>query len=396
MKYVDEYRDQEQVRELAEAIRQTVTQPWHIMEICGGQTHALARYRLEEMLPSQVRLLHGPGCPVCVTPVSIIDYALELAASPDCILATFGDMMRVPGSREDLLHVKAKGGDVRILYSPLDAVALAENHPGKRIVFFAIGFETTAPVHLLALKEAIRKKVCNFFLLTSLFTVPPAIEAILSDTQSKVNGFLAAGHVCAITGNAAYHRLAKHYQTPIVVTGFEPVDLLYGIYRCLLQLETGKAEVENAYKRAVPEKGNPSALSLMEEMLEPCDQAWRGIGILPLSGLRLRPAFQAYDATRFLSRRAFPGLIKDATVFYQKRKHSVPIRTIDEETDAVRPRPNDIAPLKVTRCIAGDILRGLKQPADCPLFGTRCQPEHPEGAPMVSSEGVCAAYYRYK
>lgn len=365
MKYIDEYRNQAQVQTLAEAIHKSVTRPWHIMEICGGQTHALARYRLEEMLPSQIRLLHGPGCPVCVTPTSTIDYALQLAALPDCIVATFGDMMRVPGSREDLLHVKAKGGDVRMLYSPLDAVTLAEKHPDKRIVFFAIGFETTAPVHLLALKEAIRRKLGNFFLLTALFTVPPAIEAILSDPESKVDGFLTAGHVCAITGNEAYHRLSKQYKTPMVVTGFEPVDLLYGIYRCLLQLEAGRYEVENAYKRAVPENGNPSALKLIREMLEPCDQTWRGMGTLALSGLRLRRAFQAYDAARFLSPCDTPDFAKDA------------------------PHP-------ISDCIAGDILRGLKQPADCPFFGTRCRPEHPEGAPMVSSEGVCAAYYRYK
>lgn len=396
MKYLDEYRSQEQVRKLAEAIRRTVTRPWHIMEICGGQTHALARYRLEEMLPPEIRLLHGPGCPVCVTPVSTIDYALRLAALPDCIVATFGDMMRVPGSREDLLHVKASGGDVRMLYSPLDAVTLAENHPDKRVIFFAIGFETTAPAHLLALKEAIRKKIGNFFLLTALFTVPPAIEAILSDPESKTDGFLTAGHVCSITGNAAYHRLAKHYKTPMVVTGFEPVDLLYGIYRCLLQLEAGKSEVENAYKRAVPENGNPAALKLMEEMLEPCDQTWRGIGTLPLSGLRLRPAFQNYDATRFLTDGESPELAKDATVFFQEGNPSDPIRPDYEKTYAVQSKSNGDSPPPIPLCVAGDLFRGLKQPADCPLFGTRCQPDHPQGAPMVSSEGVCAAYYRYK
>lgn len=374
MKYLDEYRQQEQVEALAQAIRRTVTRPWHIMEICGGQTHALARYRLEEILPPEVHLLHGPGCPVCVTPASTIDDALQLAASPGYILATFGDMMRVPGSREDLLHVKARGADVRMLYSPLDAITLAESHPDKNIIFFAIGFETTAPVHLMALKAAMRKEIRNFSLLTALFTVPPAIEAILSDPRSPVDGFLTAGHVCAITGNAPYHRLAQRYKTPMVVTGFEPADLLYGIYRCVVQLENGRYEVENAYKRAVPEEGNPAARQLMEELLEPCDQAWRGIGVLPLSGLRLRRTYRAYDASR---------LVK-------------PLPPFSAQTETPQPGATGNGQADVSLCIAGDLLRGFKQPADCPLFGTCCRPEHPKGAPMVSSEGVCAAYYRYQ
>lgn len=252
MRFVDEYRSNEKVQTLLEAIRKKVTRPWYIMEICGGQTHAIARYRLEEMLPPDLQLLHGPGCPVCVTPVETIDYALKLATQPNVILASFGDMMRVPGSKEDLLSVKARGADIRMLYTPLDALSLAEENPDKEIVFFAIGFETTAPVHLMALKEAIRRGLPNFSILTSLFTVPPAIEAILSDPESKVDGFLTAGHVCAITGNRAYHRLTARYKIPMVVTGFEPVDLLYGIYRCVSQLEAGSYEVENAYKRAVP------------------------------------------------------------------------------------------------------------------------------------------------
>lgn len=359
MKYVDEYRNIENVRALAGAISTVVTRPWHIMEICGGQTHAIARYRLEEMLPEKVKLLHGPGCPVCVTPAGVIDQALELAKKPDVILTSFGDMMRVPGSREDLLRVKAYGADVRMLYSPLDAVELADSHPDKQVVFFAIGFETTAPVHLMALKEARRRGLENFSLLTSLFTVPAAIEAILSDPECEVDGFLTAGHVCAITGNADYHRLARKYRTPMVVTGFEPADLLYGIYRCLLQLENGTCLVENAYKRAVPEEGNPAARALMDEFLEPCDQDWRGIGRIPRSGLRLKSIVREYSArSRF-------NLCPDE------------IGTASE-------------------CIAGDIMRGTKQTADCPYFGTRCTPDHPLGAPMVSSEGVCAAYYKYK
>lgn len=359
MRFVDEYRNNEKVRSLLEAIRSKVTRPWYIMEICGGQTHAIARYRLEEMLPPEIHLLHGPGCPVCVTPIETIDYALQLALFPNVIIASFGDMMRVPGSKDDLLRVKAKGGDIRMLYSPLDAVTLAAENPDKEIVFFAIGFETTAPIHLMALKEAIRRKLPNFSILTALFTVPPAIEAILSDPESKVNGFLAAGHVCAITGNEAYHPLADRYRIPIIVAGFEPVDLLYGIFRCVSQLENGTYEVENAYKRAVPEEGNTAARKLMDEMLEPCDQAWRGIGIIPQSGLQLRSEYQSYS-----SRKKFN----------------------------LHPKENQIP----SECIAGLIMRGLKQPSDCPHFGTTCHPAHPLGAPMVSSEGVCAAYYRYK
>lgn len=359
MRFVDEYRSNEKVQTLLEAIRKKVTRPWYIMEICGGQTHAIARYRLEEMLPPDLQLLHGPGCPVCVTPVETIDYALKLATQPNVILASFGDMMRVPGSKEDLLSVKARGADIRMLYTPLDALSLAEENPDKEIVFFAIGFETTAPVHLMALKEAIRRGLPNFSILTSLFTVPPAIEAILSDPESKVDGFLTAGHVCAITGNRAYHRLTARYKIPMVVTGFEPVDLLYGIYRCVSQLEAGSYEVENAYKRAVPEQWNAAARQLIDEMLEPCDQDWRGIGIIPSSGLQLRSEYKRYS-----SRMRFQ----------------------------LRPEENQIA----SECIAGLIMRGLRQPSDCPHFGKACHPTHPLGAPMVSSEGVCAAYYRYK
>ena len=359
MKYLDEYRDKTRVMELVEAIHQCTTQSWHIMEICGGQTHAIARYRLEELLPSTIQLLHGPGCPVCVTPVDIIDRALHIASQPNVILTSFGDMMRVPGSDADLFRVKASGADVRMLYSPLDAVKIAAENPEKEVVFFAIGFETTAPVHLMALKEAIRLKLTNFSLLTALFTVPPAIDALLSDPLSEIDGFLTAGHVCAITGNAAYQALVDNYHVPMVVSGFEPTDLLYGIYRCVLQLERGEAKVENAYKRAVPDQGNPAAQALMNEMLVSCDQEWRGIGCIPNSGLQLKPAYAAYDA---LHR------------FEVKATHAA------EKQD----------------CIAGEIMRGLCQPADCPHFGKSCTPDRPLGAPMVSSEGVCAAYYRYR
>lgn len=384
MKYVDEYRDTEQVQALAGLIRRSVSRTWHLMEVCGGQTHAIARYRLEELLPPEIKLLHGPGCPVCVTPEALIDQALRLALRPEVVFATFGDMMRVPGSRADLLHAKAAGADIRMLYSPLDAVRLAEENPDKEVIFFAVGFETTAPVHLMALKEAIRKKLGNFSLLTSLFTVPPAIEAILSDPDNRVNAFLAAGHVNAITGQAAYYRLADTYRTPIVVTGFEPVDLLYGIYRCIRQLESGEYRVENAYKRAVSEAGNRTAQALMAEMLEPCDQEWRGIGVLPRSGLRLREAYNRYDCLKkWPFEEASPSLAH-------------PAETGSVNTTAVSLRTaGEVSPSKPS-CIAGAIMRGHKQPADCRHFGNTCRPEHPLGAPMVSSEGACAAYYKYR
>jgi hydrogenase expression/formation protein HypD len=362
MKYIDEYRNKEQAAALSRAIAQKVTRPWHIMEVCGGQTHAIARYRLEDMLPREISLLHGPGCPVCVTPESAVDRAVRLALQPGAILATFGDMMRVPGSRDSLLRAKACGADVRVLYSPLDAVALAAGNPEREVVFFAIGFETTLPVHLTALKEAIRRRLANFSLLTSFFTVPPAMEAILSDPRCKVDGFLAAGHVCSVTGNAAYYPLAEAYHTPIVVAGFEPVDLLYAIYRCVCRLEAGEGGVENAYKRAVPEDGNPKARSLIREMLEACGGEWRGIGHIPASCLQLKKPFETFDAAK---RFAFPR----------------------EET------PPPAAP---QQCIAGEIMRGLKQPAQCAHFGKACSPGHPAGAPMVSNEGVCAAYYYSK
>ncbi len=365
MKYLDEYRNNERVQTLVQAIHKAVTRPWYIMEICGGQTHSFTKYRIEEMLPPEIKLLHGPGCPVCVTPTKIIDHALEIAKHPNVIFTSFGDMMRVPGSEEDLLSVKAKGADVRMLYSTLDAVNLAERYPDKEIVFFAVGFETTAPVHLMAVKEAQRRGLKNFSILTSLFTVPPAINAILSQEDHKVDGFLTAGHVSAITGNEEYHRLAERYKRPMVVSGFEPVDLLYGIYRCILQLEAGEAKVENAYKRAVPEHGNQAAKALMDEMLEPVNQEWRGIGILPASGLKLNNKYAEYDAAE-----KFPKCNKEYNNHIKNNLSSL--------------------------CIAGEIMKGNKQAADCPYFGTKCDPEHPIGAPMVSDEGVCAAYYRYK
>ncbi len=364
MKHLDEYRDREQVKMLVNAIRKTVTRSWSVMEICGGQTHSIARYRIEDMLPPEIKLLHGPGCPVCVTPIETIDLALDIARRPEVIFTSFGDMMRVPGTAEDLLSVKAKGADVRMLYSSLDAVELAEKNPDKEVVFFAVGFETTIPVHLTAVREAKRRGLANFSILTSFFTVPAAISTILSDPENKVDGFLTAGHVCAIMGNKDYYPLAEKYNRPMVVTGFEPIDLLYGIYRCILQLEAGTANVENAYKRIVPENGNPAFQKLMSEMLEPFSQEWRGIGQIPQSGLRLEADYAQYDAMKKFS-----------------------------SVDKVNNIKVNAASLV---CIAGDIMKGNKQAADCPYFGKDCNPEHPVGAPMVSSEGVCAAYYNYK
>jgi len=361
MEYVDDYRDKDRIQTLVRAIQKETVHSWNIMEICGGQTHAIAHYRIEEMLPQKIRLLHGPGCPVCVTPEEIIDRAVAIARMPHTILTTFGDMARVPGSGADLLQAKAQGADVRILYSSLDAVELAAAHPEKEVVFFAIGFETTTPVHLMALKEAIRRGLKNFSLLCSFFAVPPGIEIILSQPDNKVDGFLTAGHVCAVTGNEAYHRLAEKYHKPMVVTGFEPADLLYGIYKCIHQLETGEGKLENAYKRAVPEEGNKEAKLLMKTFLEPVEQEWRGIGRIPEGGFVLRKKYATFDAA-----------IKFPVANGKK----------NERQD--------------TQCIAGEIMKGNRQVADCPYFGSVCKPDHPLGASMVSSEGVCAAYYKYQ
>lgn len=362
MKHLYEYRNSEQVKRLIQAIDKAVLNPWNIMEICGGQTHSIVRYGIDEMLPDKITLLHGPGCPVCVTPIPVIDKAIEIALKPNVIMTSFGDMMRVPGSQFDLLHAKAKGADVRVLYSTLDAVDLAEKNPEREVVFLAVGFETTVPLHLTAIKEAKRRKLTNFSVITSLFTVPAAIDAILAEKDCKVDGFLAAGHVCAVMGYHEYHPLAEKFRKPIVVTGFEPVDLLYGIYQCIVQLENKTGKVENAYQRIVTEAGNLKMQELMKEMLVPADQAWRGIGKIDKSGLKLADAFKDFDALE---------------------KFGASIHTQDIET------------ITQTRCIAGDIMRGNKQVADCPFFGVKCTPEYPIGAPMVSTEGVCAAYYSY-
>lgn len=359
MKYLDEYRDPQGAKRLAEQIRKQVTRPWTLMEICGGQTHSIIRFGLDELLPDQVTLVHGPGCPVCVTPVSLIDEAIALSADHGVILCSFGDMIRVPGSEEDLLSAKARGGDVRIVYSPLDALALARKHPDREVVFFAVGFETTAPANAMAVYQAAREELENFFILVSHVLVPPAMDALLSDPDNRVQGFLAAGHVCAVMGEREYPPLAERYQVTIVVTGFEPLDILEGILMCVQQLEEGRYEVENAYTRSVRRNGNAHAQSLIRDVFQVVNRQWRGMGELPASGLGLRPAYHAFDAERKF---------------------------------ALTTQPCKESPL----CMAGDILRGLKKPGDCPAFGRSCTPESPLGAPMVSSEGACAAYYQHR
>ncbi len=359
MKLVDEYRDATAVRRLAAEIARRVTRPWTLMEICGGQTHSIVKFGLDALLPEGLTLVHGPGCPVCVTPAELIDAAVELAQRPGFILCSFGDMLRVPGNGPDLLTARARGGDVRIVYSPLDAVALAARHRERPVVFFAVGFETTAPANAMAVLQARRAGLDNFTLLVSHVRVPPAMEAILAAPDNRVQGFLAAGHVCAVMGTAEYGPLAERFRVPIVVTGFEPVDILHGVGACIEQLETGRAEVGNAYARAVRPGGNPAAQRVMDEVFTVVDRRWRGLGAIPASGLGLRPEWAGFDAVR---------------------RHAVAVA--------------EVAP--PLECIAGEILRGNARPRQCPAFGGRCTPEHPLGAPMVSSEGACAAYYRYR
>ena len=359
MKFVDEYRDAEGARKLAESLRRTATRDWTIMEVCGGQTHAIVRFGIDQLLPERITLVHGPGCPVCVTPVELIDKALEIAARPEVIFCSFGDMLRVPGSQVDLFTVKSRGGDVRIVYSPLDALALARQHPGRQVVFFAVGFETTAPANAMAVHQAHTEGLENFTILVSHVLVPPAIEAVLSSPRCRVQGFLAAGHVCMVMGYTEYEPLAERFGVPIVVTGFEPLDILQGIDMCVRQLEEGRAEVENQYSRTVKREGNRAAIDLIRRVFRVAPRKWRGVGEIPQSGLELNAEYAAHDAgTRF----------------------GVAHRTVDEDSE----------------CRSGLVLQGLVKPAECPAFGNRCTPEHPLGATMVSSEGACAAYYRYR
>ena len=359
MRYLDEYRDAQAVNQVAHALSRLITQPWTLMEVCGGQTHAIVKFGIDERLPDALSLVHGPGCPVCVTPVALIDKAIAMALQPNVILCSFGDMLRVPGSQSSLLTAKAHGGDVRIVYSPLDALRLAREAPDREVVFFAVGFETTAPANAMAVYQANEQGVNNFSMLVSHVLVPPAMEAILTSPQRQVQGFLAAGHVCTVMGYTDYEPLSQTYGVPIVVTGFEPLDILQGVYMCVKQLEDGRAEVENQYARSVRRDGNQPAQQLMSNVFEVVHRSWRGIGEIPQSGLGLREAYATFDAElRF-------DLTADTA----------------EEASA---------------CISGLVLQGLKKPYECPAFGTSCTPDHPLGATMVSSEGACAAYYQYR
>ena len=358
MRFVDEYRDGEAVRKFAASIRGLVTRPWTLMEICGGQTHTLIRFGIDEMLPPAVTMVHGPGCPVCVTPLEMIDRAIAIARRPGVVFTSFGDMLRVPGSKTDLLSVKASGGDVRMVYSPLDALEIARKNPGREVVFFAVGFETTAPANAMAVWQARKAGVGNFSLLVSHVLVPPAMEAILGSPTNRVQGFLAAGHVCTVMGYREYEPIAAKHRIPVVVTGFEPLDLMQGIQMTLKALEEGRVGVENQYARSVTRDGNVKAQETLGEVFEVCDRPWRGIGVIPKSGWRLRDEYAVHDAVKRFD-----------------------VGTITAEEPSI--------------CIAGEILRGLKKPSACAAFGTQCTPEKPLGAPMVSSEGACAAYYSY-
>jgi len=358
MKHLDEYRDPQLARTLLGRIAETVTRPWTIMEICGGQTHSIMRHGIDQLLPQEITLVHGPGCPVCVTPLEKIDRALAIAAREDVIFTSFGDMLRVPGSHDDLFRIKSRGGDVRMVYSPLESLNIARENPDKNVVFFAVGFETTAPGNAMALKQAAAEGLQNYSQIVSHVLVPPAMEAILSSPTNQVQGFLAAGHVCAIMGWDEYAPIAKKYQVPIVPTGFEPVDLLDGILRSVEMLETGEIGVDNRYQRIVQREGNPAARAVIDEVYTRGDCKWRGIGTIPGSGLGIRAELAGFDAEKKFE-----------------------VGGIDTEESEV--------------CIAGEILQGLKKPDECPAFGKECTPLNPLGATMVSSEGACAAYHKY-
>jgi hydrogenase expression/formation protein HypD len=358
VRYLDEYRDPERAQRVAGRIAAEVTRPWVIMEVCGGQTHSIVRYGIDRVIPPAVELVHGPGCPVCVTSLEMIDRAHAIASRPGVIFTSFGDMLRVPGSRGDLLTLRGRGADVRVVYSPLDAVETARANPSRPVVFFAIGFETTAPANAMAVHRARREGIANFSALVSHVLVPPVIAAILQSKDNRVQAFLGPGHVCAVMGLREYESLSARYRVPIVVTGFEPLDLLEGIWMTVRQLEAGRAEVENQYARAVAPAGNRAARALVEEVFEVCDRKWRGVGAIPKSGYRLAPEYRAHDAERLF------------------------------EVD-------DIDTSEASACISGQILRGLRKPCDCPAFGRECTPQSPLGATMVSAEGACAAYYQY-
>ncbi len=360
MKYVDEYRSAEDVLKYSEALKKITTKEWILMEVCGGQTNAIVRFGIQDLLPEKINLVHGPGCPVCVTPVEMVDKAIAIAGEENVIFCSFGDMLRVPGSKRDLLSMRAEGGDIRILYSPVDAIKIAVDNPDKQVVFFAVGFETTAPANAMAVHMAKQQGLKNFSVLVSHVLVPPAIESIMSSPQNKVQAFLAAGHVCAVMGYEEYTPLAKEHNVPIVVTGFEPLDIMQGIYMLVKQLEEGRHEVENQYLRAVNEEGNTAAKDLLQKVFKVIPRKWRGIGEIPKSGWGLSDEYSEFDAE-----------IKFANV-----------TSFSTEEDS--------------ECISGEILLGIKKPNQCPAFGKRCTPEKPLGATMVSDEGACSAYYNYK
>jgi hydrogenase expression/formation protein HypD len=364
MKFVNEFRDAKIAQQLSKEISSLVTRPWTIMEICGGQTHAIVKYGIDELLPKEISLVHGPGCPVCVTPIEIIDRAIAIASQPHTILCSFGDMLRVPGSAIDLLSVKATGADIRIVYSPLDSLKIAQQNRDRHVVFFAVGFETTAPATAMTLYQAKKLELRNFSMLVSHVLVPPAMETILSSPACRVQGFLAAGHVCTVMGYNEYVPIVKKYGVPIVVTGFEPLDVLQGIHMCVRQLEEGKAVVENQYARSVHRDGNAKAMQLMREVFQIVPRRWRGIGEIPASGLSIRDEYAEFDAEKRFS------------------------------FDSIE--PEEASQNDANLCISGSILQGIQKPHECSAFGIQCTPEHPLGAPMVSSEGACAAYYRYR
>jgi hydrogenase expression/formation protein HypD len=359
VKYLDEFSDPELAGTLLDQIRAATSRRWAIMEVCGGQTHSIIRHGIDQLLPDRIEMIHGPGCPVCVTPLEVIDKALEIAARPDVIFCSFGDMLRVPGSAKDLFRVKSEGGDVRVVYSPLDALTIARENPTRQVVFFGIGFETTAPANAMTVYQAQRLGIDNFSLLVSHVLVPPAISAIMQSPHCRVQGFLAAGHVCSVMGTAEYPPLAGEYRVPIVVTGFEPLDILEGIRRVVLQLEAGRHEMENAYPRAVPAAGNPAAKAMLQDVFEVTDRAWRGIGVIPRSGWKLSERYRRYDA---------------------------------EARFAV----GDLHTAESAVCRSGEVLQGLIRPHECAAFGKQCTPRNPLGATMVSAEGACAAYYQYR
>jgi hydrogenase expression/formation protein HypD len=356
MRYLTEFRDGPTAQRIAAEIHLITKSNWALMEVCGGQTHSIIRNGIDQMLPPKIELIHGPGCPVCVTPLEVIDRALAIAALPNVIFCSFGDMLRVPGSREDLFQVKSRGGDVRIVYSPLDAIKIAQKHPDRKVVFFAIGFETTAPANAMAILQAQRLGLTNFSVLVSHVLVPPAIEAILQSPNTRVQAFLAAGHVCSVMGFREYFPIAERYRVPIVVTGFEPLDILEGIRRTVLQLEHGESKVDNAYERIVSEEGNSIARGILNQVFSICDRTWRGIGTIPRSGWKLAPDFKAFDA---------------------------------EEIFDV----SGINAVESSLCKSGLVLQGKLKPHECPAFGKECTPRKPLGATMVSTEGACAAYY---